>query len=209
MKKCGRKMNANIEKRLTESNTWRPYLENLRRIFQDLDLAYEKTAGKYGFQCQGCEDSCCLTRFYHHTFLELLYISKGFNMLASTKKEQVVKRAFRVRQAYAAKDKTGDSIRILCPLIADNQCLLYDYRPMICRAHGIPHTLHHPVKGAITGPGCHIVSQKNDDFRFDRTPFYMSIAQLETQLRESMGIQDKIRLTVADMLILASGKKLS
>ena len=202
-------MTTNIKKILLDPKSVRPYLKKLERIFQDLDSAYDTTASTYGFQCQGCEDSCCMTRFYHHTFLEYLYISKGFHMLEPEEREPVVKRAFQVRHTYAQKDKTGDRIRIMCPLIADNQCMLYNYRPMICRAHGIPHKLRHPVRGVITGPGCHMfddVSREDDALRFDRTPFYMALAQLEKQLRVSMQFQDNIRLTVADMIICLSKK---
>jgi hypothetical protein len=91
----------------------------------------------------------------------------------------------------------------MCPLIANNQCMLYDYRPMICRSHGIPHKHHHPLRGLLTGPGCHMfneMNQKNDDMRFDRTPFYISIAQLEKRLRDAMQLREKVRMTVADMV---------
>ena len=201
-----------FEKLLSESETWLPFLEKLRRIFQDMDQAYQKAAVGYGFQCQGCEDNCCLTRFHHHTLLEFLYIYEGFQTLATGEKERVVKSAFNVRQVYVEADKTGDSSRIMCPLNTNNRCLLYDYRPMICRAHGIAHKLHHPIKGVVNGPGCHMFTEVKlgkDDFRFNRTPFYTTMAQLEKQLRESMNIAGKIRLTVADMVLFIGGEKVS
>jgi Fe-S-cluster containining protein len=205
-------MNAHFEKIVSEAETWVPFLENLRRIFQEVDREYHKAASRYGFQCQGCEDNCCLTRFYHHTLLEYLNIYKGFQTLAPGEKEQAVKRASAVRRAYAEIDKTGKRMRIMCPLNANNRCMLYDYRPMICRMHGIPHQLHHPVRGVVNGPGCHMFDETGrgkDDFRYDRTPFYASIAQLEKKLRESMGITGKMRLTVADMVADIGGKQAS
>lgn len=205
-------MEANFEKILSKSETWLPYLGKLSRIFQDMDRDYQKAAEGYGFQCQGCEDNCCLTRFYHHTLLEFLYIYEGLQTLATGEKEQVFQRALNVCHAYVKTDKTDDSRRIMCPLNTKNQCMLYDYRPMICRAHGIPHKLRHPVRGVVKGPGCHMFAEGNqgkDDFRFNRTPGYTSMALLEKQLRESMNITGKIRLTVADMVLFIGERELS
>jgi Fe-S-cluster containining protein len=144
--------------------------------------------------------------------LEFLYIYEGFQTLEPEGKAQVVKRASIVRRAYVETEKAGGRMRIMCPLNANNRCELYNYRPMICRMHGIPHKLHHPVRGVVNGPGCHMfpdVNQGKSDFRFDRTPFYTPIAQLEKQLRKSMNMTEKIRLTVADMVAFIGGKKLS
>ena len=37
--------------------------------------------------------------------------------------------------------------------------------------------------------------------RFDRTPFYLEMARLEKQARLVTGVSDKIKMTVAEMLI--------
>ena len=203
-------MDMPFETILLQAETWRPFLENLKAVFQDMDREYQKSAAGYGFHCQGCEKTCCATRFYHHTLLELLYIYEGWQAVAPKERKQIVRRASNVCRAYMEKGNAGD--RILCPLNADNRCMLYAYRPMICRMHGIPHKLHHPVKGVVNGPGCHMFNhlrQEKGDFRFDRTPFYTSIARLERKLRQAMRITTKIRFTVANMVVFVDGKKAS
>jgi hypothetical protein len=37
--------------------------------------------------------------------------------------------------------------------------------------------------------------------RFDRTPFYRQMAALEQELRKETGYTDKIKLTIAQMLV--------
>ena len=57
------------------------FFDQLQDIFADMDRRYGIAAQSYGFQCQGCEDNCCRTRFYHYTYLEYLFIRRGFDNL--------------------------------------------------------------------------------------------------------------------------------
>jgi len=43
---------------------------------------------------------------------------------------------------------------------------------------------------------------EKDYYSFDRTPFYVKMASLEKELKQAAGITTKIKMTVADMLIL-------
>ena len=82
--------------------------------------------------------------------------------------------------------------------------MLYEQRPMICRLHGIPHALHQPGGRTLTGPGC-------DDFyrqcgrgsttSLDRTPLYTAMADLEYRLREKLNYREKIKRTVAEIIV--------
>ena len=186
------------------------FLERLARIFEEMDRAYREVAAAYGFDCHGCAESCCLTRFYHHTFLEFFNIEAGLRDLPPAAKQTIGRRAVQAVSAYADADRTGRRPRVMCPLNEDGRCLLYGRRPMICRLHGIPNELHHPVRGVVTGPGCGVFDKAGPgprDLRLDRTPFYSALASLERELREAMGPPPKIRLTVADLLVLIQGKQ--
>jgi hypothetical protein len=78
---------------------------------------------------------------------------------------------------------------------------------MICRLHGIPHELHGPGGRVIRNPGCDEFfdqcreSGRTDYIQFDRTPFYRQMAMLEKELRQKTGYVDKIKLTIAQMLV--------
>lgn len=187
-----------------------PFLQRLESIFEEMDAGYREVAAVYGFDCRGCEDSCCLTRFYHHTFLEFLNIQEGLKALAPTVRPAIFRRAQRVVAAYAEADRTGRKRPIMCPLNQSGRCELYVHRPMICRLHGIPHELHHPVRGVVVGPGCRefdTTGCQARDLRLDRTPFYAALASLEKELRAAMDLRLKIRLTVADMVVLTQGNQ--
>jgi Fe-S-cluster containining protein len=180
------------------------YFERLQSIFADMDLAYEKASEHYGFRCNGCEDNCCLTRFYHHTYLECLYIGKGFGNLKSPEQNAILAGAKDVCRQSELADKQKLPVRLMCPLNEEGRCRLYHHRPMICRLHGIPHELYKPGQPVIHGPGCGDFDKRCGDksyFKFDRTPFYFEMAKLENEFKQASGLSGKIRLTIAEMIL--------
>jgi len=181
------------------------FLKQLRAIYASMDLKYSEASAYYGFNCTGCEDNCCMTRFYHHTVLEYLCILEGFHILDPEKQTETRAKALEVRRKSVEADRKGKPIRQMCPLNYDGNCILYSSRPMICRLHGIPHELHKPGQGIAYGLGCEPFSKycsEKDYYRFDRTPFYIKMASLEKDLKQAAGITTKLKMTVADMLIL-------
>jgi Fe-S-cluster containining protein len=200
-------MNLTLERLLTIRHRYLPLLNRMETLFGEMNRAYETVAGQYGFLCNGCADNCCLTRFYHHTLLEYLYLVEGLLTLESDVRQRIKKQALTVSAGMADADRDGEAFRIMCPLNRNERCVLYHYRPMICRLHGIPHELQRPGGNLIRNPGCdEFFNQcreggKTDYFRFDRTPFYRQMATLEQELRKETGYSDKIKLTIAQMLV--------
>ena len=75
--------------------------------------------------------------------------------------------------------------------------------PMICRMHGIAHELKRPDGTRILGIGCHLFEKtckSTSPKRFNRTPFYHLVAELEKKLRKTAGLQTKIKMTIAEMI---------
>ncbi len=183
-------------------NIYPPFLDRLKIIFSVMDGKYQAAADYYGFNCTGCEDNCCFTRFYHYTLLEYLYIFEGLNNLDGEKRADIERRALDVCRETDRADAEGVPVRMMCPLCVDNVCLLYACRPMICRLHGIPHELQSPG-GLVQASGCDaftIQFRGKQGFKFDRTPFYKDMAGLENELRQAVGIPIKIKMTVAQMI---------
>lgn len=184
-----------------------PLLNRLETIFCQMDNAYAAVADQYGFRCNGCADNCCQTRFYHHTLLEYLYLLEGMRTLTADGRQAVRKQALAACNKMADADRQGDFIRTMCPLNRNERCILYPFRPMICRLHGIPHELHRPPGSIVRHPGCdNFLDQcrergKTDYIRFDRTAFYRQMAMLEKELRMATGYVDKIKLSIAQMLV--------
>jgi Fe-S-cluster containining protein len=184
-------------------NTYSPFLDRLKIIYAAMDRKYQAAADYYGFHCTGCEDNCCFTRFYHYTLLEYLYILEGLNNLDGEKRAQIKRRALEVCRETDRADAEGVPMRLMCPLCVDSICLLYAYRPMICRLHGIPHELHRPGEGLLQASGCDAFTRQfrgKQHFKFDRTPFYLEMAGLEKELRQALGMPIKIKMTVAQMI---------
>ncbi len=180
------------------------FLERLQEIFAAMDRAYQTVADHYHFSCSGCDDNCCLTRFYHHTFLEYFYLLEGCRTLGRENKTEIQNWARRVCDELKAADEKGENVRRMCPLNFDGLCSLYEYRPMICRLHGIPHELRKPGLDVVYGPGCDVFSRQCGQekyYVFDRTPFYYEMAELENKLKQALGITTKIKMPVAEMVV--------
>jgi Fe-S-cluster containining protein len=187
-----------------DRNTLAPFLERLKIIFSAMDKKYQEAADHYSFYCTGCDDNCCFTRFFHHTLLEYFYIMEGYNTLVNEKQVEVKQRALEVCRKTREAGEKGVPVRLMCPLNVNNLCLIYTYRPMICRLHGIPHVLQRPGQGVLYAPGCEVFierCQQKEPFKFDRTPIYREMAELEKELKQTIGITQKIKMTVAQMLV--------
>lgn len=73
---------------------------------------------------KGCSD-CCQKGDYPISELELKYLTQGFLSLNSISKIQV--------QNNFKNIKRGEA----CPFLIKNECSIYQYRPIICRVHGL------------------------------------------------------------------------
>lgn len=174
------------------------------RLFQRMDQAYDQSAEQSGFACSGCRDNCCLTRFHHHTLIEVLSIHSGLRVLPVDRRRRIRENAESALKKMAELQRRQEPISVMCPLNEKERCVLYEQRPMICRLHGIPHALRRPDGRTQTGPGC-------DDFYrqcgrdaaalLDRTPLYMAMADLEHRLREKLNYRQKIKMTVAEIIV--------
>lgn len=180
------------------------YLDGFYEVYGEIDHAYKESAVYYGFSCKGCEENCCDTVFYHYSLVEYFGLLEGFARLAEDLKDRSLERARAyVRELNRHRGKES-LIRIMCPLNYDGLCSVYENRPLICRIHGLPGELHHPVKGREGFEGCSRfgrTNEKDGEKVIDRTLFYTRIATLENQLRREMGYLIKFRKTIAEMLI--------
>lgn len=187
----------------TSPDILKPHLENLADLFERMEKAYAAVADAYGFACAGCEDNCCLTRFYHHTLVEYLYLYQGYSKLPGAEQARLKQVADRVTREMTQADDRGEPARSMCPLNLEGRCTLYRYRPMICRLHGIPNEIQRPDGSSVRGPGCGDFDRQcghRSYIPFDRTPLYREMARCEQALREQVDCRKKIRLTVAQMV---------
>lgn len=179
-------------------------LEQLSKLFARMDHAYREAALDMGFECSGCRDNCCRTLFYHHTLAEYLYLRNGLDQLPTSEQEYLRARAADVQRRTKAFDPAEGPPRIMCPLNAEDRCVLYSHRPMICRLHGIPHFLRLPDGRRQAGPGCADFESRcgsSGKPGLDRTPLYQALASLERRIRLYADFTGHLKLTVAEILI--------
>jgi hypothetical protein len=177
------------------------FFSKLAALYAEMDEAYDKVAAAYGFDCRGCSDNCCQTRFYHHTHIETAYLISGFLRLDAASRDRIHRRAEHV--AMAQEKNAAGADRLMCPVNKAGWCILYPYRPMICRMHGLPHELRFPGKASNFGPGCGEFARlcgEKTYVPFDRTPFYAKMAALEQAFKIHTGARVRLKKTVAEML---------
>ena len=178
----------------------------LAQLYHDMDKAWNQVAQQYEFQCNGCEDNCCLSLFFHHTHVEASFLEFGLQTLSNKDQKHVLtlSRDY-CRQTFseaAENQNQPASKKIPCPLLKTDRCSLYNFRPMICRLHGLPHELHKPGLNVIKGPGCDAGKFDSHIYiPFDRTPFYKQMAVIEMSFRQLTGKTGKIKKTIAQILV--------
>jgi hypothetical protein len=184
------------------------FLKRLEQLFFSMNEKYDEAASYYDFQCNGCDENCCMTLFHHHTYLEFFFLKKGFEILSSEVKKQIHDRAVKVCQEIKEFISKTGSARTMCPANIGGKCVLYYHRPMICRLHGIPSEWSFPSKTGmnrtVISAGCEEFSrrcQKKNYYKFDRTPFYDQMARLENHLKDHFGFNQKIKKTVAEIIL--------
>ena len=173
--------------------------EEIKSAYAAMDAAYDAVADQYGFHCQGCEDNCCTSLFFHHTYVEQAYLLSGVTALPQADQDAARKRAQEyVKQTFDGRE-IPESQKLLCPLNQDGRCMVYAQRPMICRLHGLPHELNRPGAGKLQSPGCDAGGFQTY-IPFDRTPLYQHMARAEMAYRQTHQLRGKIKKTIAEML---------
>jgi hypothetical protein len=174
----------------------------LINLFDDMDKKWNGVANGYAFFCNGCEDNCCKSLFFHHTYIEKAYLIHGFDGLDNNNKKKILARASQYFNKTFNQAQEIKSLKIFCPLNENGYCLLYRFRPMICRLHGLPHELKRAGCQSIKSPGCDAGLFFDKPYiEFDRTPFYQQMAQIEADFRKKQNITGKIKESIAQMLI--------
>lgn len=183
--------------------------ERLRKIYQAMEEEYDEVARRLEFSCKGCPDNCCDSYFLHYTYVEWVYLWQGMRQLSLQKQQEIIDRARRVVRQYADELALERRPVVMCPLNEEGLCVLYPFRLLVCRTHGVPATMTRPDGRRLTFPGCfrcqNIVDERKSEAgkipMVERTPLLRQLALLENDL-----VQDhrdrcpKIRMTIAEML---------
>ena len=183
-----------------------PVLEDLERIYAEMEREYDRVASSIGLSCEGCLDNCCRSYFRHHTHVEWAYLWHGLRQLEPSRVDAFLERARHYVETAARRLERNEPPRIMCPLNENGWCAVYRHRMMICRLHGVPNQVRMPDGRIKTFPGCHVcqeLTQSMDRVPYlDRTPLYIELASLEQRfLGEKRKSLPKVDMTLAEMLL--------
>jgi hypothetical protein len=182
----------------------------LERIYRAMEKDYDRVATQLSFSCSGCPDNCCDSYFLHHTYVEWAYLWVGFRQLSSEKQNEILARAGEAVSACAEALAQGQRPLVMCPLNEQGLCLLYPYRLLVCRTHGVPATMTRPDGKRLDFPGCFrcqdIVNAReikaNNLPRVERTPLLRELVMLENELLTGIRqLCPKVKMTIAEMLV--------
>jgi Fe-S-cluster containining protein len=179
-------------------------IPRLTELYRLMDSAYCEVSKQVGFSCEGCDGvKCCTVDLILHTTVEMLYLRRGFNALDVSRQLEILGRCRGIIKAKEDDALGDDYRRAVCALNFEGLCVLYEYRPMICRLAGIPHIIVRP-DGTITESGGCV--RYHEDFRpgrpdlkIDRTDFYRQMAGIEIEVVRAVGKRTASR-TIAETL---------
>lgn len=135
-----------------------PFFHNYELMVDSAEAAFHNVKEKHG-DCVKCELHCsdCCNAVFGVFLVEALYIQEHFDQIKEDQKKEVIERAKRADKAIEEFQKrlstfeddpgmqayTLSRERIRCPLLDDNdECVLYQKRPITCRVYGIPTKIH-------------------------------------------------------------------
>lgn len=181
-------------------------IPRLAEIYRRIDRAYAEAVKNVGFSCEGCDGTkCCTVDLRIGTLVEMSYLRHGFNTLSHAEQDEILARC---RQIIRAKNDAPESElyrNSVCALNTDGMCVLYEYRPMICRLHGMPYFFVGPNDSRMEGDGCprftKLYKGMDTISKIDRTPFYREMAALEVEAVRLRGERTK-KLSVAETLVV-------
>jgi Fe-S-cluster containining protein len=139
---------------------FKPYYKHYEMVVQRVESAFEQVKTEYT-ECVTCKLGCsdCCHALFDLSLIEAMYIKAKFDQKFSSdpkKREQLLEKAnqadreiYRIKRNAYKDHQNGKSEsevlagiageRVRCPLLnEDNQCDLYDSRPITCRLYGIP-----------------------------------------------------------------------
>jgi len=144
-----------------------PFFNDYEELVQRLDESGKATQG---LACGLDHDQCCTTPV-SLTLAEAVHISHRINLeLTGEERLAVIERAVKTAQAErsAARDLDDDQggdyclseVGAVCPLLEDGKCMLFEHRPLQCRAFGLDQSEHGELWGKLLTPALDKISSE-------------------------------------------------
>lgn len=99
------------------------------------------TAQNDYIKCKAGCSICCSNGNYPISELEYLYLKKGIELNYSKEDIELlhkkVWKIYKARQKFMKHNSNIHEFLYVCPFLKNDLCSVYEYRPLICRAHGL------------------------------------------------------------------------
>lgn len=186
-----------------------PLVQRLKNIYRAMEEDYDEVARQLRFGCSGCPDNCCDSYFLHHTSIEWAYLWQGMRQLSPEQQREILHRAAGVVRVCQEELTHGRRPVVMCPLNEHGLCVLYPYRLLVCRTHGVPAVMTRPDGKRLSFPGCfrcqEVVRARGNDAGVpfvDRTRLLQQLVMVENELTQRFRRpRPRIRMTIAEMLV--------
>jgi len=120
----------------------------LKKYISYLEFLNKRLAGYFEDQkdflkCKAGCDICCTNSYYPTSALEYEYVRTGFNKTFSEEeKEKINQTAISIIKDRRQFAKTNPDLDVWaysykCPFLKNGKCGVYEYRPLLCRTHGL------------------------------------------------------------------------
>lgn len=135
-----------------------PFFKEYEALVRQVDAAFEKVQAEYE-SCVACKIGCsdCCHALFDLSLIESIYIKNKFDeKFADNNRQALIDRANEAdRKVYKLKRQAHKEfeagkqeneileemarVKMRCPLLDDDdQCALYEARPITCRLYGVP-----------------------------------------------------------------------
>ncbi|AWB10512.1 MAG TPA: hypothetical protein ENO30_02265 [Thermodesulfobium narugense] len=179
-------------------------IDSLEKLYKEVENEFKRIGQYYDFSCFGCTTNCCNTLFYHFTIVEELMLQYGLSKLDGNTRLMIVENSKRYLLSKENHNERG-RFKMMCPANKDGLCMVYQYRPMICRIHGVPSKLVFPNGRVDFYKGCEVIASKFLEFPYvlDRTNFFKNLSKIELDFRKKTNkpISYKFKKTIAEMIL--------
>jgi hypothetical protein len=180
-------------------------ISSIRGLYDKIDSTYAAAAEQIDLTCEGCDGVvCCTVDLTVHTFVEMSYLRQGFYALDPFMQSEILTKSRRMVSAKQQAPKGDEYRSAVCALNSAGACVLYEYRPMICRLAGVPHFFTKPDGTKLESGGCkkfdESIPAKNSGAILDRTEFYREMAAMEIEAVVARGERTE-KLTISEILV--------
>lgn len=112
--------------------TYKQYLNTIQSVLNK----YFENQAEYIFCKKGCAH-CCKKGVYPYSEVEFQYLTLGFMNLPQNIQMKITEKILKLKEEYK-NCETKNEFYHVCPFLGDDdECLVYDFRGIICRNFGI------------------------------------------------------------------------